>query len=95
MDRRPGGDEWRFHNRPAIDSLRAAGVLTTISSGNADLAVRRTSNGTWFISRSSLGFLQKAWGLPSDLPTPADFDGDGKTNIAVWRPADGTWFVSP
>ena len=63
--------------------------------GKADVAVRRNSNGTWFLNRSSLGFQQQAWGGSSDLPVAADFDGDGKKNIAVWRPRDGGWLISP
>jgi hypothetical protein len=35
-----------------------------------------------------VAFTGVRWGLPTDVVTPADFDGDGKTDIAVWRPAD-------
>jgi len=35
------------------------------------------------------------WGVQaqSDLPTPADFDGDGRTDPAIYRPGTGHWFI--
>lgn len=27
------------------------------------------------------------------MPTPADFDGDGKDDHAVFRPSEGSWWI--
>jgi len=48
--------------------------------------------GIWYIVRSSDGSAyQQQWGAASDLPVPADYDGDGRADIAVWRA--GTWYI--
>lgn len=60
----------------------------------ADLAVWRTSIGSWHIlaSENPLPFAP-AWGLPGDKPIPADYDKDGLADLAVFRPSDGGWFI--
>jgi len=52
-----------------------------------DIAVWRTTNGTWYHLKSSDGsFNSFQFGAAGDLPTPGDYDGDGKADFAVWRP---------
>lgn len=33
------------------------------------------------------------WGIPGDLPYPADFDGDFLDDTAVYRPSDTNWYI--
>ena len=37
-------------------------------------------------------FRSVQFGLATDTPTPADYDGDGATDIAVFRPSNGVWY---
>ena len=32
-------------------------------------------------------------GESTDLPVPADYDGDGKAELALYRPRDSTWHL--
>jgi hypothetical protein len=58
--------------------------------GRADIVVYRPGSGQWWINKSSTNFTSAfmvPWGLPTDQPVPADFDGDGKVDPAIFRPA--------
>jgi hypothetical protein len=52
--------------------------------GHDDVAVFRSSDGTWYIRNSSNSFSKiQAFGTNGDLPVPGDYDGDGLANIAT------------
>ena len=51
----------------------------------SDRSVYRPSNGNWYIDQSTRGFTSAHWGISSDKPSPADYDGDGRADVAVWR----------
>jgi hypothetical protein len=65
--------------------------------GEADAAVFRPSDGTWYVVPSANPGtpIAQNWGTNGDIPVPGDYDGDGKTDVAVFRPSDGTWYVVP
>jgi hypothetical protein len=61
-----------------------------------DLAVWRQSSGTWYVKNSITGsIVAYQFGSPGDVPTPGDFDADGKTDFCVYRPASpySNWFI--
>ena len=54
-------------------------------------AVFRTSTGEWYMQ----GRGGVRYGASSDIPMPADYDGDSINDIALWRPSTGTWWIVP
>ncbi|MBS1797888.1 MAG: VCBS repeat-containing protein [Acidobacteria bacterium] len=72
----------------------AYGKINLDYDGRADLLVFRPSNGTWYGYRTETGSnFAVRWGLATDKPVPADYDGDGITDIAVFRPETSVWYV--
>jgi hypothetical protein len=71
-------------------------------TGFTDVAVYRPSTGVWHILHvtgygwpgvHTGGTTVVEWGIATDIPVPADYDGDGKTDIAVFRPSNGVWYI--
>ena len=70
--------------------------------GITDLAVRRPTDQTWYILNSSRvdritrnrdGITRLKIGEATDIPVPADYDGDGKTDIALRQSQQHSWLI--
>ena len=56
----------------------------------ADISVFRPSTGSWYLARSTAGFIGFQFGQMGDKTVAADYDGDGITDAAVYR--GGVWY---
>jgi hypothetical protein len=75
-------------------SAAAYGKINLDYDGKADFLVFRPSNGTWYGYSTETGRdFAVRWGLATDKPVPADYDGDGITDVAVFRPETSVWYV--
>ena len=67
----------------------------------ADIATWNPANGIWSSKNAVWGSGADTtsrsfqWGLGSlgDVPSPGDFDGDGKTDYSVYRNSTGVWYI--
>jgi len=78
------GDAWAL-SRP-VQPQDVPVSMNIDGDALADAVTFRPSDGWWHYRVSSTGQqAQVQWGGPGDIPTPGDFDGDGKTDFAIWR----------
>ena len=68
--------------------------------GKTDAAVYQSSTGVWKIMLSAMGYFVYdssvyGWTLGGTgyIPTPADYDGDGKVDPAVYSHTSGQWTI--
>lgn len=64
------------------------------SDGKTDVSLYRSSNGGWYVQRSTDSVItSQAFGTSEDIAAPGDYDGDGKADVAVFRPSNGYWYM--
>jgi hypothetical protein len=70
------------------------GKINLDYDGKADFLVFRPANATWYgLGTEASSYLEVKWGLSTDKPVPADYDGDGITDVAVFRPETSVWYI--
>jgi hypothetical protein len=76
------------------DGKTDVSIFRANPSAVLDNAAPEGSSSQWWIYRSqSQSPLGLAFGSPTDVLTPGDFTGDGKTDVAFFRPSDSSWYV--
>ncbi len=81
-----------------INSFGALGDIPVsgnyVGTSEADAAVYRPSNQTWYVREAVSGTVTSyAFGNSGDVAVPGNYDGDSLMDFAVFRPSTGIWYV--
>jgi hypothetical protein len=74
-------------------TLRRMGIWAEPATLRARLAAWRPSDATWHVLGGSASGVPALTGTVGDVPTAADFDGDGSADPATWSPLTGVWQI--
>ncbi len=97
------GTSWASVTEDTVKPPVGSAFIDIDGDGKTDLSIFRPSGGNeingsqwWWLNSSSGTNGAVPFGSSTDIRTPADFTGDGKTDLAFWRPINifnGRWFV--
>ena len=104
---RPSNNFWYTFSQPApvADLFGQTGDIRVTEDFDGDGLADQAAFGTngWAIRNTSENIRYSytdqgpdptfTWGLATDIPVPADYDGDGRADLAVFRPSTGVWYV--
>jgi hypothetical protein len=89
--------EGDFQLRFARSKLRYSSAFT--NNGVDSIVIYRPSEGRWYGLHywTAAGAFYDNWGLPTDKPIPADYDGNGSTDLAITRNENNLkyWYINP
>lgn len=92
------GTSWASVTEGTVKPPAGSAFIDVDGDGKTDPSIFRPAGGSggsewWWLNSSDGTNGAVQFGTSTDVKTPADFTGDGKTDVAFWRPSTGEWYV--